>query len=89
MVSYRRRHGDDEFVVVVNATPVPRVDYRIGAPYAGLWTEILSTDSREFWGSGFETRATLVADPIPCHGFAQSLCLRLPPLSCLVLSPIR
>jgi hypothetical protein len=32
VVSYRRRHGEDELVVVVNATPEPRVDYRIGAP---------------------------------------------------------
>jgi len=89
VVCYRRRHGGDEFVVVVNSTPVPRVDYRIGAPQPGLWTEILSTDAHEFWGSGFETRATLVAEPIPCHGFPQSLCLRLPPLSCLILAPGR
>jgi 1,4-alpha-glucan branching enzyme len=64
VVSYRRRHGEDELVVVVNATPEPRVDYRI-----------------------FETLASVIAEPIACHGYPQSLCLRLPPLSCLVLAP--
>jgi len=87
VVSYRRRSGDDELVVVVNATPEPRVDYRIGAPHPGLWVEKLSSDAREFGGSGFETLASVIAEPIPCHGHPQSLCLRLPPLSCLVLAP--
>jgi len=87
VVCYRRRDGDDELVVVVNATPEPRVDYRIGAPHPGLWVEKLSTDAREFGGSDFETLASVVAEPIPCHGYPQSLCLRLPPLGCLVLAP--
>jgi 1,4-alpha-glucan branching enzyme len=87
VVSYRRRSGDDELVVVVNATPEPRVDYRIGAPHPGLWVEKLSSDAREFGGSDFETLASVIAEPIPCHGHPHSLCLRLPPLSCLVLAP--
>jgi 1,4-alpha-glucan branching enzyme len=89
VVSYRRCCGEDELVVVVNATPEPRVDYRIGAPHPGLWVEKLSTDAREFGGSGFETLASVIAEPISCHGHPQSLCLRLPPLSCLVLAPAR
>jgi 1,4-alpha-glucan branching enzyme len=87
--SYWRRYGDDELLVVVNATPVPRVGYRIGAPHAGRWVETLSTDAREFGGSGFETLASLIADPIPCHGYPHSLCLRIPPLACLVITPAR
>jgi 1,4-alpha-glucan branching enzyme len=89
VVSYRRRHGEDELVVVLNATPVPRVDYRIGAPHPGLWVEKLSTDARGFGGSDFETLASVVAEPISCHGHPQSILLRLPPLSCLVLAPAR
>ena len=87
VVSYRRRDGEDELVVVVNATPEPRVDYRIGAPHPGLWVEKLSTDAREFGGSSFETLASVIAEPVRCHGYPQSLRLRLPPLSCLVLAP--
>ena len=73
--------------MVVNATPEPPADYRIGAPPPGLCVEKLSTDAREFGGSGFETLASVIAEPISCHGYPQSLRLRLPPLSCLVLAP--
>ena len=44
VVSYVRRDGTDQVLVVLNFTPVPREDYRIGAPLPGRWYERLSSD---------------------------------------------
>jgi 1,4-alpha-glucan branching enzyme len=89
VLSYRRRDGDDELVIVLNATPAPRHDYRIGAPRAGGWRLRLSTDAREFGGSGHAPFERAQTEAVPFHGFAQSLRLALPPLAALVLEPER
>ena len=88
VVAYRRRDVDGgEAVVVLNFTPVPRDGYRIGVPRAGRWRERFSSDDARFGGSDWETIAELDAEPVPMHGHAQSLPLRLPPLGALVLVP--
>jgi 1,4-alpha-glucan branching enzyme len=72
---------------VLNLTPVPRDDYRIGAPRAGRYRLVLSTDDEEFGGSGFSVPELVHTDPVPLHGREQSMLLRLPPLSALILAP--
>ena len=87
IVSYQRRAGDEHVVVVLNLTPTPREDYRIGVPSAGRYVERFSSDDPRFGGSGLGTLATLDTDPVAMHGHAQSLALRLPPLGAIVLAP--
>jgi 1,4-alpha-glucan branching enzyme len=87
IISYSRRDGEDHLVVVLNLTPVPREDYRIGAPTAGPYTVRLSSDAREYGGSGFEIPTTLETEPVAFHGHPQSLRLVVPPLGALVLYP--
>ena len=85
VLSYLRRDGGDELLVVLNVTPAPRTDYRIGVPPAGAWRLRLSTDSHEFGGSGFAVSERALVEPVPFHGYAQSMRLALPPLAALVL----
>ena len=87
VLSYWRRAGENHLVAVFNMTPVPRDDYRIGAPFPNKYVEKLSSDSSRFQGSDYETPKTMYADPVPFHGFSQSLRLRLPPLGALILQP--
>jgi len=87
VVSYRRRAGAEEVVVVLNLTPTPRPGYRIGAPHAGRWIEVFSSDESRFGGSDVETVREIEAEPVAMHGFPQSLRLELPPLGALVLRP--
>jgi 1,4-alpha-glucan branching enzyme len=82
-----RRDGEQHSIVVLNLTPVPRPRYRIGAPEACSYREVLNSDAAEWAGSGFETSARVTAQPAPFHGFPQSIELTLPPLSVLVLAP--
>lgn len=88
LVYQRKRPGSDQHVLVVlNMTPVPRENYRIGAPWAGRYVELLSSDSAEWGGSGYPTRQQIDTEAVGAHGFAQSLNLNLPPLAALVLVP--
>jgi 1,4-alpha-glucan branching enzyme len=84
IVSYLRRDGADELLVVLNATPTPHPDYRIGAPAASAWRLCFSSDAHAFGGSGFAASERAVVEAVPFHGLAQSIRLSLPPLSALV-----
>ena len=74
-----------EYILAVcNFTPLPRSPYRIGVPEKGFWREILNSDASEYGGSGIGNAGGMEADGIPCHGFSQSLQLRIPPLAVTV-----
>jgi len=91
VLSYLRRGRDPEtFVVVVcNFTAVPRSSYRVGVPAAGLYREVLNTDSAYYGGSNVGNLGALATDEIAAHGYGHSLSLTLPPLATLVLAPQR
>jgi 1,4-alpha-glucan branching enzyme len=89
IVAWVRRDGDDHVVVVLNMTPVPRDDYRIGAPAAGRYVLKLSTDDARYGGSSYATPASIETEPVSCHGRERSLCLSLPPLAAVVYEPAR
>jgi 1,4-alpha-glucan branching enzyme len=89
VISFLRKDVDGEGVVMVvcNFTPVPRTGYRVGAPVAGYWREILNTDAAEYGGSGWGNMGGVEAEEIGFHGRPASLPLTLPPLACLYLKP--
>jgi 1,4-alpha-glucan branching enzyme len=87
VLSYMRRDGDKFVLIVLNFTPVPRENYRIGVPRSGRYVERLSTDDQRFGGSEYRTAAVIDADPVPQHGREWSLSLNLPPLAALILEP--
>jgi len=74
----------DSIVCVLNFTPVPRHDYRIGVPAASYYHEILNTDSEYYGGTNLGNGAQAV-EPVPWMDFAQSVCLTLPPLGAIFL----
>jgi 1,4-alpha-glucan branching enzyme len=86
VIAFARWGNDSHVVVVMNMTPVPREEYRIGVPAAGRYIERLCSDDPRYGGSNFETRKTLDTEEIPFHGRAQSLSLRLAPLGAIVLT---
>ena len=82
------RSGRDEreFVVaVLNFTPVPRDNYRIGVPEPGTYVELLNSDAEIYGGGNIGNGGAVTTDAIAAHGFDQSLGLVLPPLGFLLL----
>lgn len=87
VISFIRRAGDadDQVIVLLNLTPVPRERYRIGTPFGGRYREVLNSDARAYGGSNVGNAGAVSTEPVPAHGFQQSMLLTLPPLGCLIL----
>jgi len=64
-----------------NFTPVPRHNYRMGAPRPGRWREVINSDALEYHGSGMGNQGEVMAEAVPFHGRPWSLNLNLPPLA--------
>ena len=87
VLSFIRRSNDGHAVIVLNLPPTPHGAYRIGVPEDGEYTCLLSTDAREWGGSGYGEFAVVQANDIPYHGRRYSIEVALPPLSAVVLAP--
>jgi len=82
----RKGDGDEMMVVVLNMTPVPRYDYRIGVPREGCYHEVFNSDSESYGGSNMGNgSALLFAEDRPWMNRQYSLSLTLPPLAAIVL----
>ncbi|MCQ8105350.1 1,4-alpha-glucan branching protein GlgB [Methylomonas sp. SURF-2] len=84
VISYRRKDGPDELLVVLNFTPVVREHYRIGVPFEGDYQEIFNSDAGVYSGSDV-VNGLISADPIAWMNLPHSISLRLPPLAGLIL----
>ena len=81
IVAYFRKAQDGPILIfAVNATPVPRHAYRIGAAGEGWYEEILNTDAETYGGSNVGNFGGVHADAIPWQGQSHSISINLPPL---------
>jgi len=76
--------GKNHTVVILNLTPVPRPNYRVGVPHAGKWQEVLNSDAGLYAGSNSGNHGGVTAENIPVHKQAASAEFFLPPLSVVV-----
>ncbi len=88
VLSFLRKTGGSDgktIMVVCNFTPILRHGYRVGAPHAGFWREILNSDAAVYGGSGQGNLGGKETTAAAAHGRPQSLLLTLPPLSAIFL----
>ncbi|WP_044174105.1 1,4-alpha-glucan branching protein GlgB [Flectobacillus major] len=87
IVVYARKGNKhkDQLIIVLNMTPIPRTNYRIGVPMQGVWQEVLNSDDTQFGGSGKVNDSALFADEIAWQGKAYSLSITIPPLGGVIL----
>ena len=76
---------EEQVVVALNFTPVPRHNYMVGVPAGGRWREVLNSDAPIYGGSGQGNMGAADASPIPLHGRRWSVNLTLPPLGAVFL----
>lgn len=81
----RGETAQDTVVILLNFTPVPRYNYRIGVPGAASYCEILNTDSTYYGGSNCGNAGALSVLAEPWMGFTHSVEVTLPPLGALFL----
>ena len=87
VLAYLRRgdETDEDVLVVINFTPVPRHDYRVGTPRGGFWEELLNSDAEIYAGSNVGNNGGVYATNESSHGYPHTLSLELPPLGILLL----
>ena len=83
----RAKNSDDFVLVVANFTPVPREGYRIGVPRAGLYGELLNSDSMYFGGSNLGNGLGVPSEPEAWQGRPHSIVITVPPLAVVFLKP--
>ena len=84
----RRASNPSDFVLTVaNFTPAPREGYRVGAPAAGFYRELLNSDAASFGGANLGNAAGLTSEPTPWQGQQHSIVLTVPPLAVVFLKP--
>ncbi len=81
VLAYIRKSKSGEFLVIVlNFTPVPRENYRVGVPKSGFYKEIFNSDSEIYGGANIGNMGGKEAEKLECHGRPYSIVVTLPPL---------
>ncbi|MBW3599956.1 MAG: 1,4-alpha-glucan branching protein GlgB [Planctomycetes bacterium] len=90
LVYIRRARDPEDFVLVCcNFTPVVRYDFHVGVPRAGAYQEIFNSDSQHYGGSNVSNAASLTTIEPGAHLRPYALNVTLPPLSVVVLKPVK
>ncbi|MBO9572171.1 MAG: alpha amylase C-terminal domain-containing protein, partial [Chitinophagaceae bacterium] len=84
---YRRKGKDpeDDIVVVLNLTPVVRMNWKIYLTGKKSWLEIFNSDKKEYWGTGDTYNPEIKTELVDKKDKWYQLNLHLPPLGMIVL----
>ena len=89
MLSFIRQNRDhsSRLLIVLNLTPVPRNNYRLGLPQGGYWREALNSDAEMYGGGNMGNYGGVNADSYPLHNQPFSAAFTLPALSITAFTP--
>ena len=85
LLSYFRSGGTQTSVVLLNFTPVPRQQYRLGVPEPGSYQLVLNSDAEFYSGSAFPVTGQYHSEAVPWMNQQHSIVLDLPPLAGIIL----
>ena len=82
VMTYLRKgeNEKDNIIVVLNLTPIPRENYRIGLPNSGSLKEIFNSDASKYNGTGNYNNKKLVSEKKEWNNRVNSIEMSLPPL---------
>ncbi len=83
VISYIRKTDKEFLIIILNFTPIPREQYRIGVPEAGSYSEIFNSDSMFYSGTN-TGNAQALSEPVPWMNQEHSITVTLPPLGGLI-----
>jgi 1,4-alpha-glucan branching enzyme len=87
VISFLRKGetAKQQLIIILNLTPIPRENYRIGVPLPGIWKVIFNSDQAIYGGSDYPISGATMTESINWQGKAFSISTNLPPLSAIVL----
>jgi 1,4-alpha-glucan branching enzyme len=86
VMSYVRKgiQEKDDVVVILNLTPIPRENYRVGLPKGGTLKSVFNSDAAKYNGTGAFKNKKLTSEQKEWNRRENSIELNLPPLGMLV-----
>jgi len=87
VIAFKRKglKTENDILVVMNMTPVPRHQFPIYVEGEKKWREIFNSDAKKYGGTGDLTNTSILAYPQDEMGNWNQLLLNLPALSAIVL----
>jgi 1,4-alpha-glucan branching enzyme len=87
VIAFKRKglKSENDVLIVMNMTPVPRHQFPIHVQGKKVWSEIFNSDAKKFWGAGDLTNTSIQVIPQDEKGDWNQLSLNLPALSAIVL----
>ena len=89
VLSYQRMSDDETIIVILNFTPIPRDNYRVGVDEPGHYSELFNTDSGFYGGSNLGNGLGSDAEKEPWLDHPWSISLNLPPLAGIILKRVK
>jgi 1,4-alpha-glucan branching enzyme len=74
-----------DIVVIINATPVVRNDWKISVQGKQEWHEIFNSDHQDFWGTGVVYNPAIPCVCVDAQKNWHEITLQLPALSAVVI----
>src|SRR5581483_9469229 len=63
----QKSDGTNPLAIILNLTPVPRTNYRLGLPRAGKWREVLNSDAGIYGGGNMGSLGGIWSTPVKWH----------------------
>jgi 1,4-alpha-glucan branching enzyme len=85
VISYARCSEQQQLLVILNFTPVPRPGYRVPVVEPGEYLELFNSDAGIYYGSDQLNQQPIQSEAVPMNGREASIQLDLPPLAAVIL----
>ena len=87
VIAFKRKglKPENDILVVMNMTPVPRHQFPIHIAGKKVWKEIFNSDAKKYGGTGDLTNTSILVHPQDEKGEWSQVLLNLPALSAIVL----
>jgi len=87
VIAFKRKglKPENDILVVMNMTPVPRHQFPIHVAEKKVWSEIFNSDAKKYGGAGDLTNTSILVHPQDEKGEWSQVLLNLPALSAIVL----
>jgi 1,4-alpha-glucan branching enzyme len=87
VIVYKRkgREEDDDLLIILNLTPLPRHDWPVYVTGKQYTKEIFNSDAAEYWGSGTVFNPAIRQEVLDAEKKTWKLTVNLPPLAGIVL----
>ena len=87
VIVYRRKgkKQEDDVLVILNCTPVVRMDWKVYTTKKPVWTEIFNSDDKKYWGTGNVFNPNIQTRLVDKNENMYEINVHLPPLAAIVL----